>query len=178
MRVLTLNCGSASLKFAVWDVGNDGPAGGRPSGTIAWSGSGDATVRLTDAAGDTRSSGEPLTGHAQAAEFAIQWLQSRGELRRADGVGHRIVHGGPRYRRAVPIDDDVRREIAAVADLAPLHNPGALAAIDASRRSLPRLPMAAVFDTAFHRDLPPRAGQYALGADVAQRRCGWCTWST
>ena len=79
-----------------------------------------------------------------------------------DAVAHRVVHGGERFRDPVVIDDEIERELAALADLAPLHNHPALTAIESARRALPDVPHVAVFDTAFHATLPPEASTYAL----------------
>jgi acetate kinase len=76
-------------------------------------------------------------------------------------VGHRFVHGGDRFTAPVVIDDQVREELGDLADLAPLHNPPTLAAIDEYRSRLD-VPHVAVFDTAFHRTIPPVASTYAL----------------
>jgi acetate kinase len=77
-------------------------------------------------------------------------------------VAHRIVHGGSRFREPVLVDDEVRRELEALTELAPLHNAPALRGLDEARRLLPWLPHVAVFDTAFHATLPPEAFTYAL----------------
>jgi acetate kinase len=82
------------------------------------------------------------------------------------GVAHRVVHGGRRFRDPVLIDDDVERELAAVTELAPLHNTPALAAIRKAREGLPDVPHVAVFDTAFHATIPNEAATYALPARV------------
>jgi acetate kinase len=82
--------------------------------------------------------------------------------RDVEAVAHRVVHGGARFREPVVIDDEVERELAALADLAPLHNHPALRAIESARRVLPHVPHVAVFDTAFHATLPPEASTYAL----------------
>jgi acetate kinase len=83
-------------------------------------------------------------------------------LRDADAVGHRIVHGGTRFTEAVRLDADVERELRALTDLAPLHQPKSLAALDAVSAALPNLPAVACFDTAFHATLPAAAATYAL----------------
>jgi acetate kinase len=80
----------------------------------------------------------------------------------ADAVGHRIVHGGRRYTRAVPIDAEVAAALRELTDLAPLHQPKSLAALDAVSRARPNLPAVACFDTAFHATLPAAAATYAL----------------
>jgi acetate kinase len=81
-----------------------------------------------------------------------------------DAVAHRVVHGGPRFRDPVVIDDDVHEAIFELERLAPLHNAPALAAIDEARRALPQVPHVAVFDTAFHATIPPEASTYAIPA--------------
>lgn len=84
-------------------------------------------------------------------------------------VGHRVVHGGSTFTGPVVIDDSVLAKIGDLADLAPLHQPRALAAIDATRRILPAVPAVACFDTAFHAGLPAAAATYALPADWNSR---------
>ena len=83
----------------------------------------------------------------------------------ADAVGHRIVHGGKRFREAVRIDADVETAMRELTALAPLHQPKSLAALDAVTGALPGLPAVACFDTAFHATLPQAAATYALPAD-------------
>jgi acetate kinase len=86
-----------------------------------------------------------------------------------DAVGHRVVHGGPRFREATVLDDDVVAAIEALTALAPLHQPRALAGIRATGRLLPDVPAVACFDTAFHATLPPAAATYALPAEWNDR---------
>jgi acetate kinase len=85
-------------------------------------------------------------------------------LGEADAVGHRIVHGGTQFREAVPIDAGVDRSLRELTELAPLHQPKSLAALDVVSAALPALPTVACFDTAFHADMPPAAQTYALPA--------------
>jgi len=101
---------------------------------------------------------DPWDGGADHSELTGFLTRMAG----AEVVGHRVVHGGTRYRRAVLIDDAVVTAIADLTDLAPLHQPRALAGIQAARRALPHVPQVACFDTAFHGRLSPAAAQYAL----------------
>jgi len=78
------------------------------------------------------------------------------------GIGHRVVHGGPRFRESVRIDHDVVSYLDSIADLAPLHNPRAVAAIRAVGDLLPEVPTVAAFDTSFHATIPEDAATYAL----------------
>ncbi len=93
----------------------------------------------------------------------------RSPLGEADAVGHRIVHGGERFRAAVRIDPAVRDALEQLVDLAPLHQPKSLAALDAVSRALPQLPAVGCFDTAFHATIPPAAATYALPAGWRER---------
>jgi acetate kinase len=90
-------------------------------------------------------------------------------LRPVDAVGHRIVHGGQRFRDAVLVDATVVAELHALIDLAPLHQPGSLAALEVVNQALPGVPNVACFDTAFHVTLPPAATTYALPAAWRER---------
>jgi len=78
------------------------------------------------------------------------------------GVGHRVVHGGPRYRNPVLIDDEILAAIRELSTLAPLHNAAALQAIEDARRTLPDVPHVAVFDTSFHATMPEHATTYPI----------------
>jgi acetate kinase len=82
----------------------------------------------------------------------------------ADAVGHRVVHGGPRFVEPVRIDDEVEQAIEDLSEIAPLHNTPALAAIREARAALPDVPHVATFDTAFHATIPPEAATYAIPA--------------
>jgi acetate kinase len=87
----------------------------------------------------------------------------------ADAVGHRIVHGGDRFQRAVRIDAEVETALRELVDLAPLHQPKSLAALDAVSWALPDTPAVACFDTAFHATMPPAARTYAVPRDWRER---------
>ncbi len=93
-----------------------------------------------------------------------------------EAVGHRVVHGGDRFRAPVLIDETVLAELDAIKELAPLHNPPSLRAIEAARQALPDRPHVAVFDTAFHATLPEEAATYPLPArwrELGLRRYGF-----
>ena len=81
---------------------------------------------------------------------------------RLDAVGHRVVHGGPRCRESVRMDDEVVAYLDSIAGLAPLHNPRSVAAVRAVQRLLPDVPAVAAFDTSFHATIPDEAATYAL----------------
>jgi acetate kinase len=91
----------------------------------------------------------------------------------ADAVGIRVVHGGSRFVKPVRVDDAVVAAIGELAELAPLHNPAALEAIEDTRKAMPGVPIVAAFDTAFHQTMPSLASQYALPPDFGVRRYGF-----
>jgi acetate kinase len=100
---------------------------------------------------------------------ADEELVDLGDLAQADAIGHRVVHGGTRFREAVVIDGAVVQELRALTELAPLHQPKSLFAMDVVGRALPAVPAVACFDTAFHATLPPEAFTYPLPRAWRQR---------
>lgn len=156
-NVLVINCGSSSIKFAL--IG-EGRSHFLLSGIAERLGSAEALLRVRD-----RESEDclpiPHAGYAQALArlLPLARLAAGGELY---GVGHRVVHGGEHFTQACRIDPQVVDTIRATIGLAPLHNPGALAGIEAVLQLFPSMPQVAVFDTAFHQTLPEHAYRYAL----------------
>jgi acetate kinase len=123
-------------------------------------GSSSLKLRLLDAADALVAEADIDAPRSQVDETALRdWVAGAGAV---DAVGHRIVHGGTRFRSAVRIDDGVVGELRALTDLAPLHQPKSLAALDAVLRALPDTPAVACFDTAFHATLPDEAATYAV----------------
>ncbi|QJQ98395.1 acetate/propionate family kinase [Halomonas sp. PGE1] len=153
--VLVINCGSSSIKYALVPAAADQP---RLTGLAERLGSGDARLKGVDSRGEafTRALGD--AGHVEALAAILEGLGDH----RPGAVGHRVVHGGERFTRAALIDDDVVAAIEATSALAPLHNPANLQGVAATRALFAELPQVAVFDTAFHQSLPPRAYRYAL----------------
>jgi acetate kinase len=133
-RVLILNAGSSSLKWSILDVDRSTVI---DSGNSAWHG--DGTER-----------------HAAEARELLRRLPA------VDAVGHRVVHGGARFEAAVIVDAAVHAAIEDLTELAPLHNPAALAGIDAVTATYPALPQVAAFDTAFHATIPEASARYAV----------------
>ncbi len=86
-----------------------------------------------------------------------------------DAVGHRVVHGGPRYKTAVRLNEEVVEYLGSLIELAPLHQPAALSGIALAGRLLPQLPAVAAFDTAFHADMPAAASTYAIPEEWRER---------
>lgn len=152
--ILVLNCGSSSIKFALFDA-DQTPLARTP----AWSGkiegiTGDAPAfSATDAAAEalTLDSGRPY--HAALAHLR-QRIVARLHGRRIVAIAHRVVHGGSKYFEPVRVDAAVLADLKSYIPLAPLHQPFALEAIGALLAELPQLPQVACFDTAFHQSMP------------------------
>jgi len=145
--ILVVNCGSSSVKCGLFET-----SGGEFRSVGKWS---------ADRIGLDGGS----TDHVAATRGLLDQLPAR-----PDAVGHRVVHGGRRFLRSVRISAEVLAELEELSSLAPLHNPPALAAIGACRVVWgDAMPMAAVFDTSFHAQLPPRAFTYAIPKDLAAR---------
>lgn len=173
-RVLVINCGSSSLKFAIVDSGSgktliDGLAeninGEHPS--LSW--------KIAD-----NSSQQALVNASyNAALTAIHDVLSQHPdiASTISAVGHRVVHGGEAFQSAILIDEAVLQGITQCVPLAPLHNPANLEGIQAAKKLYPNLPHVAVFDTAFHQSLPDYAYTYAVPyewyRDLGVRRYGF-----
>ncbi|RDB44186.1 acetate kinase [Halomonas sp. DQ26W] len=153
--VLVINCGSSSIKYALVPGAEGQP---RLAGVAERVGSSDAFLKGIDSRGEHFEEILPGADHTRALEAIFEHLEGR----RPDVVGHRIVHGGEHFTRAALINDDVVTAIDQTAALAPLHNSANLEGIAATRALFPDLPQVAVFDTAFHQSMPPRAFRYAL----------------
>ena len=157
--MLVLNSGSATVKFALID-----PATGQRllGGQAEKVGTPEAVLHVQREGGDPVA--EPLTDGSYQAVIAriLGDLPSSASGPGLSAAGHRVVHGGARFTASVLVDDDVIAAIRSFAPLAPLHNPANLAGIEAVRAARPDLPQVAVFDTAFHQTMPPRAFRYAV----------------
>ncbi|MCW5713717.1 MAG: acetate/propionate family kinase [Bauldia sp.] len=163
MRILILNSGSSSLKYKLYEI--------------------EGERVLARGAINVGATG-PIRDHREALSEALAAVAAVG-AGGIDAIGHRVVHGGEAYSAPAFVDDRVRRAIADNAVLAPLHNPANLLGIDAAMTLRPGTPQVAVFDTAFHRTIPPIAATYPLPRDVSERygirRYGFhgtsCAWS-
>jgi acetate kinase len=171
MNILVLNSGSSSIKFQLFDMG----AGERllVKGVADKIGLEDSFVRSEGPDGRQDLRPMPLADHRAALNAVYELLQGRaraGEVAGGiGGVGHRVVHGGERFAESVLIDDSVMDALRQLAELAPLHNPPSILGIEICREVLPGVPNVAVFDTALHQTMPPKAYLYALPLDLYRR---------
>ena len=164
MNVLVINAGSSSLKYQLLNpdtqeilakglcerIGIDGKFTYKPTGKTA--------VKAADVAMPT---------HSEAIQTVLNALVDKdngviGSMAEIDAVGHRVVHGGEKFAKSVLITDEVMAAIEECNPLAPLHNPANIIGIRACQKLMPNTPMVAVFDTAFHMTMPPKAYRYAI----------------
>jgi len=135
--ILVLNSGSSSIKYKLFDIKED-------------------LEKFLDK-GLVERIGEKVPSHKEAINIILDKTGHR-----IDAVGHRVVHGGDRFKESILIDDNVIKAIEDFVELAPLHNPPSLLTINASRKMLSGIPHVAVFDTAFYYDMPDYAYFYAI----------------
>ena len=151
--LLTINAGSSSLKFALFDFLE--PPARLLSGKIERIGLKDARLSVSESSGGTEEARDAnAPDHGAAASLLVGWLDQHVGLAAIATVGHRVVHGGNRYSRPERITPELVEELRGISPFDPDHLPAEIELIEAFRRIDPRLLQVACFDTAFHHDLP------------------------
>ena len=165
MKILVLNCGSSSIKYQLIEMDEKNHSV-LAKGLLERIGleMGEFTHKWN---GQKHYEQLPIPNHTEGIKIVLQALTNKeygviSDLKEIKAVGHRVAHGGEKFKQSVRIDDKVISMIKDLCDLAPLHNPGALQGIAAMQAVLPGIPMAAVFDTSFHATMPPEAYLYAI----------------
>lgn len=155
-RVLVVNSGSSSLKYQLIEMAGETVLARGLIERIGEQSSSETSVIVPD--------------HAAAFRVMLESLRDQvvGPTESIAAVGHRVVHGGERFVVPTIVTDEVKKTIEELSVLAPLHNPPNLAGIIAAETTFPGVPQVAVFDTAFHRTLPPVAHTYAINATIAR----------
>ena len=164
MKILVLNCGSSSLKYQLINMENEEVI---TKGTYERIGMNNSFITVKQDGEKIRIE-HPVKNHEKALKFVFEDILMGEEygkiqsLKEIDAIGHRVVHGGEKFKEAVIVTDEVINEIRDVIPLAPLHNPAALLGIEACRNVVPDMPMTVVFDTAFHQTMPEESYMYPL----------------
>ena len=163
MKILVLNCGSSSIKYALYNMDDKSVI---TSGGIEKIGLPDSfiTVKLN---GEKHKMERPIAEHTAGVQWIFEVLTTGDyavlkNLEELDAVGHRMVHGGEKFNKSVRLTPEVMEAFAACNDLAPLHNPANIKGVNAVSALLPNISQVGVFDTAFHQTMPDYAYMYAL----------------
>ena len=163
MNVLVVNCGSSSLKFQLINSDTEAVAAKGLCERIGI----DGRLVYQPAGGEKEITEAPMPTHTEAIQMVLDALANpkTGVLKSLDeveAIGHRVLHGGSKITQSVIINDEVISVIDECCDLGPLHNPANLMGIRACMELMPGKPNVAVFDTAFHQTMPPKAYRYAI----------------
>ena len=168
MKILVLNCGSSSIKYALYNMDDKSVM---TSGGAERVGLDGAFVKVKLANGEKKTVMHDIPEHTEGVKFIFSLLVDPGigvikDLKEIDAVGHRMVHGGEKFNRSVVLNDEVLETFKEVSDLAPLHNPANLKGVQAVSELMPGLPQVGVFDTAFHQTMPAHSYLYAIPYDL------------
>ena len=161
MKVMSVNCGSSSLKFSLFEMNDESLIA---SGVFERIGLNDSfyTVKYN---GEKIKEEIELPDHKKAVEVLLDRLISIGiinDLNEIEGVGHRLAHGSTKYKESVVITDEVIEDLRSLTELAPLHIPANILGIEAVKAVLPNVPMVGVFDTTFHTTMDPVSYLYPV----------------
>ncbi len=164
--VLVLNAGSSSLKFNLFDMGKEVSVA---EGNAERIGLAEANLSCT-IDGEKRKEALPLPSHLEALEAILDRLRATVlHDTPIHAIGHRVVHGGPKYGDSVLVTEEVIKDIEHFAMYAPLHNPANALGIRTAIAAFPGVPHVAVFDTAFHHNIPDHARTYGIPYELSQK---------
>ena len=171
MKILVLNCGSSSIKYALYNMDDSSVM---TSGGAERVGLDGAFVKVKLPSGEKKQIMHDIPEHTEGVKFIFSLLTDPEigvikSLDEIDAVGHRMVHGGEKFAKSVVITPEVIEAFKACSDLAPLHNPANLKGVDAVSELMPGLPQVGVFDTAFHQTMPPKAYLYAVPYELNEK---------
>ena len=161
MKIISINAGSSSLKFSLFDMDDKKVIASGLFERIGIDGS-SYTIKYN---GEKIKTEAELATHTDAVKILLDKLVSLNiikSLDEIDGVGHRLVHGKDKYKASCLITDEVVNDLIAFKDFAPLHNPANVLGIEAFREVLPNVPMVGVFDTAFHQTMDEESYLYPV----------------
>jgi len=161
MKIMSINAGSSSLKFSLFEMNTKECIASGYFERVGLDGS-FYTIKYN---GEKIREEVSMPNHTVAVEVLLERLISIGiisSLDEIDGIGHRLVHGGDKYKTSVMITDEVVEDLRKYSDLAPLHNPANILGIEAVRKALPNVPMVGVFDTAFHQTMEKKEYIYPV----------------
>lgn len=171
MKILVINCGSSSVKYTFFDMVDEKRL---IKGAVECIGLPEAYFKHTAAGEEEIKEPCQARNHTEAVDIILKNLMNPkheiiNSVSDISAVGHRIVHGGNKFSKSVPINDEVKHDIKECFVMAPVHNPHHYAGIEAVEKLLPGVPEVVVFDTAFHQTLPDYAYIYGLPYNLYQK---------
>ncbi len=170
MKILVLNCGSSSIKYALYNMTDQSVI---TSGGIEKIGLPDSCI-IVKLNGEKHKMERPIAEHTAGVQWIFEVLTTGdyavlNSLEELDAVGHRMVHGGEKFNKSVVLTPEVMEAFTACNDLAPLHNPANIKGVNAVSALLPNITQVGVFDTAFHQTMPDYAYMYALPYELYEQ---------
>lgn len=171
MKILVLNCGSSSIKYALYNMDDKSVM---TSGSAERVGLDGAFVKVKLPNGEKKTVMHDIPEHTEGVKFIFSLLTDPEigvikDLNEIDAVGHRMVHGGEKFNKSVVLTDEVLKTFEECIDLAPLHNPANLKGVKAVSELMPGLPQVGVFDTAFHQTMPAHSYLYAIPYELYEK---------
>lgn len=171
MKILVLNCGSSSIKYALYNMDDKSVM---TSGGAERVGLDGAFVKVKLPNGEKKTVMHDIPEHTEGVKFIFSLLTDPEigvikDLNEIDAVGHRMVHGGEKFNKSVVLTDEVLKTFEECIDLAPLHNPANLKGVKAVSELMPGLPQVGVFDTAFHQTMPAHSYLYAIPYELYEK---------
>lgn len=171
MKILVLNCGSSSIKYALYNMDDKSVM---TSGGAERVGLDGAFVKVKLPNGEKKTVMHDIPEHTEGVKFIFSLLTDPKigvikDLNEIDAVGHRMVHGGEKFNKSVVLTDEVLKTFEECIDLAPLHNPANLKGVKAVSELMPGLPQVGVFDTAFHQTMPAHSYLYAIPYELYEK---------
>ena len=171
MKILVLNCGSSSIKYALYNMDDKSVM---TSGGAERVGLDGAFVKVKLPNGEKKTVMHDIPEHTEGVKFIFSLLTDPEigvikDLNEIDAVGHRMVHGDEKFNKSVVLTDEVLKTFEECIDLAPLHNPANLKGVKAVSELMPGLPQVGVFDTAFHQTMPAHSYLYAIPYELYEK---------
>ena len=171
MKILVLNCGSSSIKYALYNMDDKSVMASGGAERVGIDG---AFVKVKLPNGEKKEIMHDIPEHTEGVKFIFSLLTDPvigaiKDLKEIDAVGHRMVHGGENFNKSVMINDEVLKVFKECVELAPLHNPANLKGVEAVSELMPGLPQVGVFDTAFHQTMPEKAYMYAIPYELYEK---------
>lgn len=167
MKILVLNCGSSSIKYQLIDMNSSKDVDLKAKGLVERIGLDKADLTHQVIGRDKLKVSKPIKDHTEGINWVLEYIVSEehGVIKSVEeigAVGHRVAHGGEKFKESVLVTPENMKDLEATIPLAPLHNPANIKGIVSMQKLLPNVPQCAVFDTSFHQTMPDYAYMYAI----------------